>query len=207
MLPRYIYPPRPKSTIPPQQLSQEESRGCWMWQHKFNGDRCPIVIDVKASGRNVYLCNRKGRFLPDQKYQKLRKELCSQNLSLPVGVHYLDAELLPEIETVVLFDVLQLSKYLIGVSQEKRLSMLKEICRNPIEPCQSNIALLVTEHIWMSRHGDKDFVGHFEEYIESTMIEGLVLRKKESTLDNWGSSEYEVDWQLRCRKNSSAYRY
>lgn len=204
---RYIYPPRPKSAIPPSQLPAEESRGCWVWQHKFNGDRCPIIIDVGTSDRRVHLCNRHGKFLSSQKYPKLREELSSTNLSLPVGLHYLDAELLPEIETVVLFDVLQLSKYLIGVSQEERLSMLERICGNPTEPCSSGIALSVSDRIWMSGHGDKEFVRHFQEHIENPMIEGLVLRKKGSVLDNWGSSEYETNWQLRCRKESKNYRF
>lgn len=206
-MPRYVYPPRPKSVISPQQLPQEEARGCWLWQHKFNGDRCPVIIEVTASDRRVTLCNRHGKFLHSQKFPKLRRELSSTNLFLPVGTHYLDAELLPEIETVVLFDVLQISKYLIGVSQEERLSMLAGICGNPTEPCSSQIALSVSERIWMSRHGDRDLVQHFNEYIDNPLIEGLVLRQKGSTLDNWGSSEYEVDWQLRCRKGSKNYRF
>lgn len=206
-MPRYIYPPRPKSTISPQQLPQEESRGCWLWQHKFNGDRCPIIIEVGASGRRVTLCNRHGKFLPPQKFPKLRKELSDTKIHLPLGTHYLDAELLSELEVVVLFDVLQISKYLIGSTQEERLLMLEKICGNPTEPCSAQIALSVSEHVWMSRHGDSDLVQHFNEYIDNPLIEGLVLRQKGSTLDNWGSSEYEVDWQLRCRKNSKKYRF
>jgi ATP-dependent DNA ligase len=203
---RYIYPPRPKTALLPTQLAQEEARDCWLWQHKFNGDRCPVIIDVSAATRKVTLCNRHGKFLSATKFPRLRAELSSTNLLLPIGTHYLDAELLPN-ATIVLFDVIQFSTYLIGKTQEQRLSMLEEICGNPTEPCSDQIALRVTDHVWMSRHGDKDFLQHFNEYIENPLIEGLVLRKKKSILDNWGSSEYEVNWQIRCRKPSKKYRY
>jgi len=205
-MPKYIFPPRPKTAIMPRQLSILEARGCWLWQHKFNGDRCPVIIEVSDTNRRVTLCNRHGKFLPTSKNKKLRKELSSKNLLLPVGIHYLDAELLPN-ETIVLFDVLQLSDYMIGKTQEERLSLLAEICRNPTELCSSKIALSVTERVWMCRNGNKDFLQHFNEHIENPLIEGLILRKKGSTLDNWGSSEYEVDWQLRCRKPSKNYRF
>jgi hypothetical protein len=209
-MPRYMYPPRPKSKLLPDQLPHEESRGCWWWQHKFNGDRCVAIIEVEASGRRlVTLCNRHGRFHPSTKFPKLRKELSGPKLLLATGTYYFDGELLAgdQSETMVLFDVLFISVPLIGVTQEQRFSLLDEICGNPTEPCEAQIALSVTEHIWLARHGDKDFVQHFNEYIDSPLIEGLVLRRKGSTLDNYGSSEYEVDWQIRCRKPAKNYRF
>jgi len=208
-MPRYIYPPRPKSTIQPQQLPQEEARGCWLWQHKFNGDRCLAIVESTATSRKVSLANRHGKFHPASKFSKIRSELSDRKFVLPEGTHYLDGELLVEggMEVIILFDVLQWVKYLIGHTQEHRIEMLRTICGNPTEPCPQNIALSVTDHVWMSRTGDRDFVSHFNEYIDNPLIEGLVLRKKGSVMDNWGSSEYEVDWQLRCRKPSKNYRF
>lgn len=207
-MPRYIYPPRPRSVLLPQQLSDEEKKGCWIWQHKFNGDRCVAIIEVGKS-RTVTLCNRHGKFHPRDKFPKLRKELSTANLFLPEGTHYLDGELLaaPASETLVLFDVLQVSKYLIGQTLERRLELLHEICGHPTEPCNQQIALEVSDRIWLSRNGDQNFVEHFREYESSPMIEGLVLKRKGSTLDSWGRSEYEVDWQIRCRKPSKNYRF
>ncbi len=208
MPPKYIYPPRPKSLMQPSQLAHEEGRGCWLWQHKFNGDRCVVVIDVGEKNRSVHLANRHGKFHPTSKFQKLRQELCGSKLLLPKGLHYLDAEILDGdlSETIVLFDVLQIEKYLIGVSQEQRIDLLTAICGSPTELCYHGVALQVTPNIWMTQSGTKDFVQHFEEHIESPLIEGLVLKKKASVLDNWGSKEYEVDWQIRCRKPAKNYR-
>ena len=204
-MPRYIYPPRPKTTIPPQQLPLEESRGIWLWQHKFNGDRCVAIVDVSASKRNVTFCNRHGKFHSPLKLQSLTKQFSSANFSLPVGTHYLDGELIGD--SLVLFDVIQLSNYLIGKNQVERLDILSKICGNPTEPCGQKIALSITDNIWMARNGDRDFLMHYQEYIDSDLIEGLVLRKKDFCLDNWGAKEYEVDWQLRCRKPSKKYRF
>lgn len=208
-MPKYIYPPRPRSILLPAQLAEEEQRGGWLWQHKFNGDRCIAVVESTPSSRKVTLGNRRGRFHPNNKFPNIRAELSSQNFLLPTGTHYLDGELLVEngMEVLVLFDVLQWTNYLIGKTQEHRLHMLREILGNPTEPCSEKIALSVTKHIWMARTGDKDFVSHYEEYIDNDLIEGLVLKKRDAVLDNWGSSEYEVDWQIRCRKPSKKYRF
>lgn len=207
-MPRYIYPPRPVSTIHPRQLPEEEARGCWIWQYKFNGDRCVAIIE-SGSTNKVHLCNRHGKFHPDKKFPLLRRELSA--LNLPKGTHYLDGELLnesPVSETMVLFDVLQIADaYLIGKSQEDRMRLLSEICRTPTEPSSHGIALKVSDRVWMAEHGDQDFVANFEKHVASSLVEGLLLRKKGSCLDNWGRQEYEVNWQLRCRKNAKGYRF
>ena len=212
MPPRYIYPPRPRTVILPTQLPEEEARGCWLCQHKFNGDRCVAIIETgeQHTDRKVTLANRRGRFHPNNKFPNIRDELSDTKLCLPKGTHYLDGELLVEngMEVLVLFDVLQwVDNYLIGKTQEHRLFMLDTICGEPREPSPTGIAQLVSEHIWMARRDDRNFVKHYEEFIEDPLIEGLVLRKRDSVLDNWGSSEYEVDWQIRCRKPSRNYRF
>lgn len=203
---KYIYPPRPKSTIPPHQLPSEEARGIWIWQPKFDGDRCVSIIEVSKQSRKVVLCNRHGKFHSPNNFPRVQQEFLSADLQLPVGLHYLDGELLSN-DKLVLFDVLQITTYLIGVSQEERLKALATICGNPTELCNQKIALRVTDHILLGCHGDQDFSSHFKEQIQNPFIEGLVLRRKGSTLDNWGSREYEVDWQLRCRKPTKNYRY
>ena len=119
---------------------------------------------------------------------------------------YLDGELLPN-ETLVLFDVLQSGKYLIGSTLENRALILSEICGNPTELCDQKFALQVTSHIWLAQTGDSNFLENFNRFIKNDLIEGLVLKKKGSIMDNWGASEYEVDWQLRCRKPSKNYSF
>lgn len=208
---RYIYPPRPKSKIRPEQLAAKEREGLWLWQRKFDGDRCVVGID----GRNIFLGNRHGKWHNSSKFPHLRREILT--LNLPTGSHYLDGEMLAG-RILVLFDVLQVSNYLIGVGQLDRLSLLDAICRSPANRCDAKVALQVTDHIWMAEHGFSGFSEEFKRFsptkpglmagsLTNGLIEGLLLRKKQATLDHWGSSAYDVDWQLRCRHGKKNYRY
>jgi len=212
-MPRYIYPPRPKSKIHPRQLDDEESSGLWLWQRKFDGHRCIAAID----GKTVHLGTRHNKWHSASKLPQIRRELSA--LKLPSGISYLDGELVQN-KILVLFDVLQLSEYLIGVSQLERLDMLNGVCREPTDFCQEGVALKVSEHIWMAEYGFENFLLHFEEFCPyrshpkgglkgggEGLIEGLVLRRRESSLDNWGSNQYEVDWQVRCRAGKKNYRF
>jgi hypothetical protein len=137
----------------------------------------------------------------------LRQELSA--LNLPSGTHYLDGEFLhPKIDqTLVLFDILQFGEYLVGWQQIKRLDLLLEVCRHPHDKCDNMLALQVAPHIWLAERWDHDFNTIFQQYTCHKLIEGVVLRKSVSILDNWGSREYEVDWQIRCRKPSKKYPY
>lgn len=203
-MPKYIYPPRTDKKITPAQLDAYQSQGGWLWQRKFNGDRCIVVIE---NGK-VYLGNRHGRFHHPAKYPLLRQELAK--LALPNGNCCLDGELLdPKIkETVVLFDVLQFGgEYLYGREQPERLKLLQGICRTPSKLCDQKIALQVSERVWMAETGDDDFVAHFREFLHLDLIEGLVLRSKGGRLDGWGDQEYRVNWMVRCRKPAINYRF
>ena len=44
-------------------------------------------------------------------------------------------------------------------------------------------------------------------FIAHDEIEGLVLRKKNSSITNAGSKEYDVSWIIRCRKPHSGGTY
>jgi len=204
-MPRYIFPPRPTSKIKPEQLDSMESQGVFIWQPKFDGDRCIPVVD----GNKADLGNRHHKWHPAGKFSQIRDELL--RLKLPSGTHYLDGELVRHNgkDALVLFDALQITDYLIGVDQLTRLAMLFNVCGQPSEPHPDfpDAALKVSDSIWLSTHGDSEFSAHFRSFVKLPLIEGLLLRKKDSTLDNWGASPYEVDWQVRCRRPHKNYRF
>jgi ATP-dependent DNA ligase len=213
---QYVYPPRPKNKIHPSQLPFEEDRGCWLWQPKFDGDRCVVGIE----NGNIYLGNRHGRWHRSNKFPQIRKSL--SGLKLPKGTHVLDAELLPG-DRLVLFDILQYKEYLLGENQLDRLSLLDDLCGRPNVHCALGMALHITDHLWLSVRGVKDFSSKFEQISTyrseaqagsmseeaeiGKIIEGLLLRRKDSILDNFGASAYDVDWQLRCRCEHKNYRF
>ena len=144
--------------------------------------------------------------------------MVTQFLSLP-GLepnkeYWLDGELLIKTKAtdtkdkIVLFDVLQAGKYLFGKNQMDRLALLNQICGNPkdFDP-QRGMGFLVTADILLAPVFETDFVNRFQEKIEFDECEGLVLRKRNSTLDNFGAKEYEVGWIVRCRKPHKNYRF
>lgn len=206
-----IFPPRPKSKIPPSRLASYEN-GKWVIQRKFNGTRVVICIE---EGGDCYMLNRHG--IPGD--FKLTKTLKDEILSLRIerGLKYwLDGELLNAKtktldykEKVILFDVLQVGRYLFGgPTLLDRLKILDSICGFPKqhEP-NLGIALQATDNIWMAETFDRDFVARYNDFIDQPEIEGVVLKKKNSTLDDFGRKEYEVDWQIRCRKIHKNYTF
>lgn len=204
----YIYPPRPKNRIKPRQLPDYEKSGLWLAQRKYNGDRSLVQV----SGQNLKLWNRHGREQDYRIHPELRDAIL--RLKLPPGENWLDGELLHRRapDTLVLFDMLKYDgKYLIGKSQTERLDMLSHVCGDSLDahpilgysPApQTNSPKLYLAENWCD-----GFVERFNESLPTTLSEGLVLRKRASVLDNFGASEYEVDWQVRCRKFNKNYRY
>lgn len=198
-----MFPPRPKSKMLPKDLPYYESTGKWLAQRKFRGSR--IVINISPVGE-IKIGSRHGtsfaRFSLDRKY---RDEIMS-GLHIQKGVEYwLDGELMNKDENakneIILFDVLHFGKYLFGSpDQVERLNMLNGICGEPKEYCASGIALQVTPRIWLAETFTSGFATRFAEALPVVQLEGLVLRKKKSTLDHFGNVEYETNDIIRCRK-------
>lgn len=201
---KIIYPPRPKEKMLFNDLSFYEKTDKWVAQRKFRGSRA--VIHISAS-KEITLGNRHGssfaRFSLDKQY---KEELLS-SLNFKDGMEYwLDGELMNKdigaTNEVILFDVLAAGRYLFGsTSQLERLQILNEICGSPSTLCSSGIALYVTPRIWMAQTFFSNFMERFKEAIPIPQLEGLVLRKKASTLDNFGHFEYETTNLIRCRKS------
>jgi ATP-dependent DNA ligase len=200
---RILFPPRPKGRMLPTDLPHYEASGNWVAQRKFRGSRAVLHI---STDRVVTLGNRHGsQFAKFVLNQGFKQEILD-GLDLKDGLEYwLDGELMNKdvnaTNEIILFDLLQAGKYLFGgPSQIARLAMLRQICRNPLKNCRNGLALEVTPRLWLSEIFEKDFVAHFEEALSTEQIEGLVLRKKSSCLDNFGVSEYETSNLIRCRK-------
>jgi len=201
---RILYPPRPKGKVPHNQLPRLEQRGKHIVQRKFRGSRNLIH---RSTDGDISIYSRHGRkHLRYKMPDFLKRQLAS--MSFEAGKEYwLDSELMhPHIDDVViLFDVLQAGDYLYGVDQMERLSILSELCNNPTKHASPDIALKVKDNVWLAEWWDKDFQTRYSEMLDLDHIEGLVLREKSSCLDNFGINEYEVDWQIRCRKPGPNY--
>jgi hypothetical protein len=208
-----MYPPKPRGRLVPGNLPEYEKSGKWLAQRKFNGTH--ILISISPD-REVDIIRPGGE--PTQQFSPTRELLDEiKSLSLESGKQYwLDGELLNNKTAteqykgkLVLFDVLQAGRYLMGSpKQVERLQMLNAICRNPtqLEP-NNGIALVATPNVWLAQSFFSDFVPRYRDFLDHPEIEGLMLRKRESTLDKSGSKKYLVDWMIRCRKPHTGGSY
>lgn len=206
---RVIFPPRPKGRMNPLHLESYEKSGIWCAQRKFNG--CRNLIHVL--GKNVDAYTRHGdvhkAFDLDQSYKD--EILCNLDLD-PVKEYWLDSEVMTKTKNsrgeIVFYDVLQAGDYLFKTpNQMGRLEILKKICKYPKDLNEEGIALQISPRLLMAETFESDFQKHFEEFLHLDKIEGLVLRKKKSSLDNFGDTYYEVSWMIRCRKPNENYQH
>ena len=206
---RFISPPRPKSKIIPETLPSYEGKG-WVVQRKFNGSR----IEIYKKNDEIKFFGRLGQDsfyeAPDYTINELNALNFKENTEYWLDGEFLDAKTKnPKYKNkIILYDVLYCEKYLLNVGLKERLDLLNSICNFPSkrEP-NIGIALQVTPNIWMAETFYENFSVRFEEFIQYDEIEGLVLKKLDSVLDNFGNSEYEVDWQIRCRKPHKNYGF
>ena len=204
---QFLYPPRPRGRIPHSELNRYERSGKWLAQRKYNGTRNLIHI---TPDRRVVFWNRHG---VQHKRYNLTNSVIEEILSLNLkrGEEYwLDSEILNKLSGVdnriVFYDVLQAGRYLFGrPNQLMRLDMLAKICHNPEKLSSDGIGLYVSPSILLAENFFGDFENRFREAEEIDILEGLVLRKQKSSLDNFGEKEYEVGWQIRCRKPHKNY--
>lgn len=209
---KFIFPPRPIGKIDPSQLPDYEKTGKWIAQRKFNGTR--NVINVFNG--NVEMFERTGK-----KHSQfvLTKEIKQEILSLKIDKNLdyrFDSEILNAKtsnaaykQKIVLFDILTYeSRYLFGAPKLlERYEILKKICGSPTQHEPNGIALRISEHVWLAENFYDNFTQRYKEFILREEIEGLVLKLKDSVIDNIGLKEYEIAWQIRCRKKSKNYNF
>ncbi len=209
----FLFPPRPLSKILPARLPQY-AKAPWLAQPKYNGTR--NLIHVYPDG-TVKAWMRQGE---PHKQWEMSDEIKEQILSLELekGQEYwFDSELLHNKTTtkhyknrIVLFDVLWAGRYLFKrPSLQGRYDLLCRICGNPTKrETQNGIAISVSKNLWLAPMiQPADFQQAYNEFLHLDEIEGLVLKKANSSLDNFGRKYYEVGWQLRCRKPHKNYTF
>lgn len=206
MLPQPIFPPRPKSKLPPALLPAKEASGQFCAQYKYNGDH--VVVWVNPHTQEVGVWGREAR--PLTRFA-LTQSIKSQFLSLALKDderYWFAGELLRNHtkqykDRIVLFDCLQAGQklFITGLDQMGRLKVLSALCRNPTtwEPA-NGIALVVTENVWLAPTFSEGFVQHFQKFLALDEIEGLVLRRRNATLGRLCTQYWETTDLIRVRK-------
>lgn len=207
---QYIYPPRPASSIHPDNLNKFQG---WIAQYKFNGTR--NVIFVFPDG-HIELFNRHREH--NKAYQLTPQMVKAfSHLNLKKGKFYVfDGELMHNKtrglkDRLILFDLLvNEGEYLIGTSYKDRYLMLQKLLGNPAEfesETGNKIAYLVNENIWFAKVYTKNLDERFQKLIHMDEVEGLVLKNPHGKLSYGVSPENNGDWIIRVRKPHKNYSY
>lgn len=203
---KIIFPPRPKGKMLSSDLDYYEKSGKWIAQRKFRGSRAVVHI---STSREVTLGNRHGKQFSKFSLDKNYRQEIVDSLHLEANKEYwLDGELMNKdvnaTNEIIFYDVLQAGRYLFGnPNQMERIQILDEICGKPRIYVDCNIpefAYRVSPRIRMAETFNDQFTKHFAEAEKFPQLEGLVLRKRDSALDNFGQSEYLTANLIRCRK-------
>lgn len=209
-----FFPPRPGITLFHPFLPQYLPRD-WMAQRKFKGQR-NLLYASKDGGVEFWSRHAENGFEHGNYDLTDAMKIAVASLNLPREDVVLDGELLHAKtknlrDTLVLFDVLYVGRYLRSTPQEERLEMLSEFCRHPTTLEPKKRALLVNDRIWMAEVFQDDFVQHFKELSHLDEIEGLILRRRGNLLSHGNTSlgrrKHEVPWLVRVRKEEKNYMF
>jgi hypothetical protein len=187
----------------PGDLGYYEKTGVWLCQPKFSDTR--ILTHVSEVGEVEFWTRHRTRPVQSWFDAAGLAEIVKTSLKIELGREYwLDGVVISREKgtggDLVFFDVLCIGCYLfLKMTQEERLEALAEICRGAKEEDEAGTAVRVGERLWMARTYRDGFAGHLKRLIELPHVEGVVLRRGSSVIDNHGRKQYEAAWMKRCR--------
>ncbi len=199
----FIFPPRPSGSITPGDLEYYEKSGHWLVQPKFNESR--ILTHILPTGEVAFWTRHGQRPSPSNFDAPSLSLEVKKNLHLTPGVEYwLDGGVMNREKNaggeLVFYDILCHAKYLfLSTIQEERLKLLTAVCNDPKELNEEMTALKVGNRLWLSTVFHDNFSDHLKKLLKIPYVEGLLLRKSLSQIDNYGRKQYEASWMKRCR--------
>jgi len=200
---RYLYPPRPETTIAPPDLGVIEGLGSWWGQAKMNGI-CTTIYVEPDGGRNFAM----GRHGPDHKLDwQPGKAWMAFADTLSSGWYVFVGELLhskvkggPK-DTIVLFDLLvEDGEYLIGQTYQERFRRLERLLKFfNSEPFCELTHKEFNEGVWLVNNHQRGFKDWFAAPAPD-YVEGLVFKDKNAKLLPCGRQTANKGWQVKCRR-------
>lgn len=205
---RYIYPPRPKNAISPDDLNFWDN-GTLICQPKLNGSNCLIF----TNGVKVIVMNRHNQRLTNfQLSDDEVKSLYRGNGGwLILNGEYMNKSKMDETgqpfnHKFVIFDILCYDgDYLVGKTFEERINLLDTLY-DKVDSEKDYLYNISTNvyRVKSYRNGFKDF---FDKYTPIDMIEGVVLKRANARLEVGASEQNNVKSQLKSRKATKNYKY
>jgi ATP-dependent DNA ligase len=205
---RYIYPPRPKNAISPEDLNFWDN-GSLLAQPKLNGSNCLIF----TNGQKFVVMNRHNQRLTnfrltDAEIQNLYKgnggwlilngEYLNKNKSDETGQ--------PFNHKFVIFDILAFDgDYLVGKTFQERIQLLDSLYGKV--DSDKEYLYSISTNVYRVKSYEGEFQNLFDKLTPIDMIEGLVMKRKTARLEIGTSELNNVKSQLKCRKPTKNYKY
>ena len=220
---KYIYPPRPKTSMPREETTFFKDLG-WTAQLKYNGSRCMIK---HLPDNSIQLWNRHGeRFrtynTPDWLQEQIRESLYKLGLE-PNQYHLLDGELLDQKhaeikDTIAIWDILvKNSEYLTDTTLNHRYALLRDSIstQETWRYKENDFGIYLTENTFLAKNykpedWDKtwDMVHKVNQpFKDRPLLEGLVIKNPSGVLERGWKEANNGDWLVRCRVKTGRHNF
>lgn len=205
---KYIYPPRPKNAISPEDLSFWDN-GSLIAQPKLNGSNCVIF----TNGDDFFIMNRHGKRLTNFKISQaeLSELYKGDGEWMIINGEYMNKSKKDENEKtfnhkLVIFDILSYNgEYLLGSTFSERVDLLNEIYGE--KESEKDYLYSVSENIYRVKTYNEKFENLFNDFTKVDMIEGLVMKRSNAKLEAGLTESNNVKSQIKCRKPTKNYKY
>jgi len=205
---KYLYPPRPKNSVSPEDLKFWDNNTL-IAQPKMNGSNCLIF----TNGDSFFVMNRHKQRLTNFKIKKeeLSEIYRGNGEWMIINGEYMNKSKGDEIGKVfnhklIIFDILVYNgDYLIGSTFSERVNLLDNIYG--VTNSEKDYLFSVTDNIYRVKSYNSDFSNIFNKFIQVDMLEGLVMKRSNSKLEIGLTESNNIRGQLKCRKPTLNYKY
>jgi len=205
---RYIFPPRPKNAISPDDLNFWDN-GTLICQPKLNGSNCLIF----TNGQKIIVMNRHNQRLTNFQLSDAEvKNLYRGNGGwMILNGEYLNKSKSDETgqafnHKFVIFDILCYDgDYLVGKTFEERVNLLDTLY-DCIES-EKDYLYSISTNVYRVKSYRDGFKSFFDKYTPIDMIEGVVLKRANARLELGATEQNNIKSQLKSRKPTKNYKY
>ena len=206
---RYIFPPRPRNAIQDSELEFWDN-GSLVAQPKLNGSNCVVF----TNGEKVMMMNRHSQYLTNVSIAK--EEILSLFRGevgkwMVINGEYLnkskqDENRLTYNHKFVIFDILTFDgEYLVGDTFEQRIQLLDKLYGQV--DSEKDYLYRISQNTYRVKSYYVGFKSLFDKYTPIDLVEGLVLKRKNSKLEISSGTENNWRGQLKSRKPTKNYKY
>lgn len=205
---KFIYPPRPKNTINPIDLSLYDD-GSLLSQIKTNGSNCVL----STNGIDCRVMNRHGQRLTNFRItnDEIKSIYRGNGEWIVINAEYLnknksDETSRPFNHKLIIFDILVYDdEYLVGSTFYERINILDTLYGKV--DSEKDYLYKISENVYRVKSYNTGFKSLFDKYTPIDLVEGLVLKRRNSKLEISNGSENNWRGQLKSRKHTLNYKY